>query len=152
MTNLSCISRRLTLIAILAWPITALAQKWTPEQMEVWQTIENCWAAEEEAELKACFHDDYSFWWAGDVMPFGKNAIDIYWNHLRETNKAFAYNLRPVEIIVHGDVALVQQGNRGWVRGTDGSIDEFVERISMTLVRENGRWQYLGGGGSPFIK
>ncbi len=59
---------------------------------------------------------------------------------------------RPVRIVVKGNVAIVHYGGRYYMRDAEGKLEATVERISMTLLKENGRWQYLGGAGSPFKK
>ena len=140
---------------LLANTLTTYAQTYTAEEEEVWETVQNCWAADQRQDVQAvidCFHEDYSFWWAEDVLPFGKDLIrNIVPVNLPNLDFAVV-DARPVRIVVKGNVAIVHYGVRYFMRDAEGKLEATVERISMTLLKENGRWQYLGGGGSPFKK
>ncbi len=146
--------RRVVLIGVVLTilPSTAEAQQLSPEQQEVWDVVEGCWDAvlrDDADTLLDCFHEDYSFWWAEDVLPFGKDFVErIVPINLPVDNLAVV-DARPAQIVVRGDVAITHWGVRWFVRAEDGTLEPTVERISMTLIRENGRWSYLGGGGSP---
>ena len=138
-------------VALAILPSTTEAQQLSSEQQEVWDVVEGCWdavVADDADTLADCFHDDYTFWWAEDVLPFGKDFVSrIIPINLPIEDIAVA-DVRPARIVVRGDVAIVHWGARWFVR-TDGPLEPIVERISMTLIREGGRWSYLGGGGSP---
>ena len=139
-------------VMALLVPLSAAAQTLSPEEQEVWDRVEQCWAAYQvDADQVAsldCFHEEYSFWWAGDVLPF---AIDLVrqTNAEIEKNTVSKYDVRPAKVVVLGNVAIVHWGVRLWSENPDGSRTVSVERISMTLVKEEGVWRYLGGGGSP---
>jgi len=144
----------LTVIIVgLALPSQLAAQTWSAEQQEVWQVYEEYWAAwleKDGAAVSEFFHNDYSWWWAEDVLPFGKSLILEYGDAgLRDSNQTVIVDARPVAILVHGDVALVHYGARGFTKDADGNVDAWVERGSMTLVKEDGRWLFLGGAGMP---
>ena len=143
------------LALVMLLPLGATAQTWSAEQQEVWQAVEDCWVAwfeKDSAKNEACFHEDYSFWWAEDVLPFGKDMVRKYTANLMDHHQVVTYDLRPAGIIVRGDVALVHWGARGYTLDESGGQDEWVDRVSMMMVKEDGRWQYLGGGGSPLKK
>jgi ketosteroid isomerase-like protein len=146
--------RNLYLAGALAFllPCGTVGQELTAEQQEVWQTVEACWAASQRQDVQAvidCFHEDYSFWWAEDVLPFGKDLVrNIVPINLPNTDYAVV-DARPARIVVRGDVAIVHFGVRFFERDSEGALQPTVERISMTLLKENGRWRYFGGGGSP---
>ena len=142
----------LSTVVALMMPIAVNAQNLTPEEEEVWQTVKSCWAAlqeKDEAAMLACFHEDYSFWWAEDIMPFGKDLVRAVVPVNLPAEDVVIDDLRLAGIVVKGDVALVHWGVRRFTRTPTGTDIPFIERASMTLIRENGRWQYLGGGGSP---
>ena len=140
-------------IALIGLPWGIQAQEWSPEQQEVWARVQECWAAfnlrADEATSLDCFHEDYSFWWSEDVLPFDKQMVRGFHRAFLGENDVELYDLRPSRIVVQGDVALVHWGARLWTDGPDGGQNVAVERISMTLVKEDGVWRYLGGGGSP---
>lgn len=138
--------------AAVLMPIASIAQELTAEQQEVWNTVEACvdaTVADDGDTLIDCFHEDYTFWWSEDVLPFGKDRVrGIIPNILPSEDIALA-DPRPARIVVRGDVAVVHWGVRFFVRGADGTLTPSAERVSMTLIRENERWHYFGGGGSP---
>ena len=132
---------------------STIAQTWTDQEMEVWQTVLDCMAAGNEMNetaINACFHEDYKFWSSDDILPFGKDLVRKYNSKFMDTFGDSVYDIRPVSIKVHGDAALVHWGFRGFDRDAGGSIQTGAERVSMMLVRENGRWVYFGGGRSYF--
>ncbi len=136
-------------------PMPAAAQTLGQQQQEVWQTVRDCFDAVErkdQAALLDCFHEEYSFWWAEDVLPFGKDLVRRVAPVDMAGLQLVADDVRPARIVVKGDVAIVHWGLRRFTRGEGGVEVSFVERVSMTLLREDGRWRFLGGGGSPLIQ
>ena len=138
-------------IAVMALlvPLSAAAQTLSPEEQEVWDRVEQCWAAYQvDADQVAsldCVHEEYSFWWAGDVLPFGKDLVRQWHTVNIEKSTVSIYDVRPAKVVVLGNVAIVHWGVRLWSENPDGSQTVSVERISMTLVKEDGVWRYLGG-------
>jgi len=147
-------SSMIPVVVALALPAPLLGQALTAEQAEVWQAVEECWRADFERRdagaLVDCFHEDYTFWWAGDVLPFDKALVRRVVPRFVGGHNTVAYDIRPARIVVRGDLAIVHWGVRGFEMTEDGTRSEWTERISMTMVKENGRWLYFGGGGSPF--
>lgn len=139
-------------IAIVVLPASVQAQQWTPQQQEVWQAVEDCWAAwfaKDKDTHKACFHDDYQFWPASQAAPFGKDRLDAFWTHVRDAQRALAYDVDPVRIAVHGDAALVHWSGLVWYGDSDGGVaDAESYQEAMMMVLEDGRWQFFGGAGS----
>jgi ketosteroid isomerase-like protein len=147
--------RVLLFVAIFTvlFPVSTRAQTPTPEEQEVWQAVKACWAAmaqKDEATFMGCFHEDYNFWWSEDALPFGKDVVREVGAVVNRTLDIVFDDVRPAKIVVKGNVAIVHWGARRFIRG-EGGVPEvaFVERASMTLVKEEGRWLWLGGGGSP---
>lgn len=143
----------LVVLAILViWPSSSRAQQWTAEQMEVWKAVEDCWVVWFQHDVqahKACFHDDYQFWPAGQAAPFGKDRLEPYWKYVRDAQSVLAYDVDPVKITVHGDAALVHWSVFIWSRGPNGELagaDSYQE--AMMMVKDGGRWRYFGGAGS----
>lgn len=134
---------------------TTIAQTWTDAEQEVWQAIVDCHASntnKDEAASLDCFHEDYSFWWSEYVLPFSKDRVRNSHHYFLETDKTIYTDLRPAGIKVYGNTALVHWGIEGFMMDENGDRDEWNGRISMMLLKENGKWRYLGGGGSPFKK
>jgi ketosteroid isomerase-like protein len=149
--------RRLVLAAVasLLIPASTDAQTLTPEEEEVWQRVKACWVAGQQNDQPAvldCFHEDYTFWWSEDIMPFGKDLVRAVVPVNLPAQDVVVDDVRLAKILVKGNVAIVHWGVRRFTRAPTGTEIPFVERVSMTLLKENGRWQYLGGGGSPFVR
>jgi ketosteroid isomerase-like protein len=142
------------ILAALLAPVPAAAQQWSAEQEEVWQTVVDCHALYFDEKIReeslACYHEDYSFWWAGDVLPFGKDLVAKAHESFIESETVAVYDLRPVKIIVRGDTAFVHWGLRMFRMDGSGNPVPASERISMMMVKEDGRWRYYAGGGSEF--
>src|SRR6187549_3078377 len=103
------------LLAALGWHVgitaTASAQEWSVAQKEVWKNVEAYWAADAAGntdEFLTYFHADYSGWSLQHPLPGGKERTKKFVTHGHKTEKTLVYDIQPVVIKIHGNIAIAQ--------------------------------------------
>jgi len=134
-------------LVLLAWAGTVQAQDWTSEQLEVWNRVEACTGfayGQNFDGLLDCAHDDFSGFLYGDPVPRGKNTFEALGRYFLENIKVAAYEMRPVAIIVHDDLAVVH-----YYAFTvyEGSMEISQDKWTDVLVREDGVWRWIADHG-----
>jgi len=147
------VSRVITAVVAVGvlWPATVVGQELSPEQQEVWQFVEGCQealAAGSEAAFD-CFHEDFLGWAYLDLVPRTKEAERKFSRLRFETTEVRGYDLTPIGIRVHGDFAIAHYYLQSVVRGQDGQDVEQRVRWTDVLVKEDGRWHWIGDHGGP---
>ena len=129
-------------------PDIGSAQEWSPEQQEVWDFELGC--QESKQAWIDCFHEDYVAW--GDMalgIPRTKadaSAFGAYW---WDTNEQLLVHMKPVDITVRGNFAVVLVLYSARVRDRD-SGEVAMQSMAWTdiCVKENGRWYWIADHGS----
>jgi type II secretory pathway pseudopilin PulG len=149
--------RRLAILIALATaallqPSQASAQTWSPQQQEVWVSVQARWAALASGpDSKVCvLHPDFRAWTASEPFPFDGESATQWTRYDMESVSTVVRNLVPMTIAVAGDTAVVhyyfyapsradREGQHRSVRG----------RYTDTLVKESNRWRFLAWSGGP---
>jgi ketosteroid isomerase-like protein len=136
-------------IGIAVLSNTALAQEWSAEQQEVWKAVENWWELEKNNDvegIKALFHKDYIGWFWEDSAPVGHADVLKWADHMIPKGKIVYTNLKPLDILVIGDVAVIHYYYSNF-QTVDGK--ETVERGRWTEVRkkEGDKWLLIADSG-----
>jgi ketosteroid isomerase-like protein len=95
---------------LLLTPASGVAQKWTPQQQEVWRTVEALWKAFGSGDVDGFYNlvsDDYRGWSNSMRFPVDKATERKWSTRWHGENKILMYELFPLAIDLHGDVAVV---------------------------------------------
>ena len=132
---------------VIAAPTSA--QKWTAEQMEVWDALEACWNATTIEPAMACIHEDYVSFQKAEGVP--QNRTDLWAGLARyiETEEQVWVYRKPLSIDVRGDVAIllyvVDWANRNRATGVETTgTDNWTE----VFVRDGSTWKALTDHGT----
>lgn len=133
-------------------PITAQAQNWSAEQQEVWEAEKACWETEDLETLMACFHDDYVGW--ADLRPFyapmSKADRQVLARRGFETEDLVFLYLKPLEIRIHGNVAVILYISTLTVKNkATGEESSFAARWTDIAVKQDGKWKWIADHGTP---
>jgi hypothetical protein len=138
-------------LAILTvYPISANAQEWNAEQMEVWDAVIACWDGTTIDNTRACIHDDYMSFQNGRGTPHNKADLVTTQQYFLESMEVLMVHRKPLHIDVRGDFALVlyvvdyAQRNRRTGEEVSG-----VHNWTEVFVRDGGVWKALTDHGSP---
>jgi len=139
------------ILVLLACAGSVQAQEWTSEQLEVWNRVAECtgFAVGQNLDgLLDCVHDDFSGFLYGDPVPRGKDSFTALVPYFIENMKVAAHEMRPVAIIVRGDMAVVHYYG---FTVYEGSMEISQDKWTDVLVREDGVWRWIAdhGGDLP---
>ena len=140
----------LVVAAILLAPTATFAQQWSSAQADVWKNVEAYWdlyAREDVAGFLSYFHEDFSGWSAGDPVPTTKADRAKGLPRAFATSNVVYYQIKPIDIRVHGQVAIVHYFF--WMTAQDPTGDESSTQGHWTdiLMRQGNRWVMIGDAG-----
>jgi len=129
---------------------TAIAQEWTKEQKEVWQTVDNMWSkwkTGDVAGVTASFHEKYQGWNGDMPLPMGKEKMVQMFQEMKDMSKVDSYSIEPARIAVSGNAAVVDYYFNYSVTNTVGNEkkqDHGKGKNVEFYVKEGGKWLLLG--------
>jgi len=141
----------LTALAVtVILPAIARAQERTAAQMEVWNTIEAHWAIDKEKDLEGFLgylHPDFLGWSNRAALPSDRASTEK-WTRFRFSAEATViYEIKPVGIKVHGDVAFAHYYAQFVNRDADSEQETIHERWTDSLLKSGDRWLFIGWPG-----
>ena len=95
-------------LIVVAAPDVGNSQEWSAEQQEIWGTVQELWRVSSAGDLDSWFamvSDDFRGWSNADPAPMNKETARRR-AALRVWRRIF-YNVHPLAIDIHGDVAIV---------------------------------------------
>lgn len=131
------------------------AQEWSPSQKEIWKNVEAYWALDAAGNTDAFlayFHADYLGWNLGNAMPGGKVAATKFIAHAHKTSKTLVYDLQPVGIKIHGNLAFVHYHYTQIVKDSSGKDKETSGRWTDILMKQGDKWLLVGDNGGRTSK
>lgn len=145
-------SFKYAIIAVIAFFISssAIAQEWTKEQKEVWQTVENIWSkwkANDVPGATANLHEKYQGWNGDMALPLGKPEMTQMFQDMKDMEKLDYYFINPARITISGNAAVVDYYFNYQVTRTMGTDKKTVHEKGKNVefyVKEGGKWLLLG--------
>ncbi len=142
--------KNLFVVLLLIIPLSAQAQEWTTEQMEVWNRIVSCQQLEDVDAYLACHHKDYVGWWSDDPVPihFSNETKKLFFESAKKQGRLNQLNeLKPLHIMIHGNVAIVHYMLMETISRFDEPLE--VNWINWTdiLLKEGGQWYWIADHG-----
>ena len=138
------------LVLLFALPNVVKAQEWSSDQKEVWTAIQGWWnnsQAQNSKYLIDATHPDYKGWSFGDNYPTGKSDLTYWATNVLPKRKTLHTSLRPMEILVAGDVAVVHYYYSN-VRMVEEKEKNVEGRWTDIWRKVNGKWLlYADSGG-----
>ena len=139
----------IVIAALSAAGITA-AQDESDDQADVWSVVELQWNSEEKGDKKwidRYLVDDFTGWQKNSPAPRNKESTKM-WDRFSDTQgNVVAHELYPLQIIVHGDVAVAHYMYTSAYRDKDGDVEMNNGRFSDVLVRTEDGWKFLSWHG-----
>jgi len=138
-----------TVLAVVL-PVCLQAQQWSSTQQEVWRGVESYWglfAKEDIDGFLSHLHEDFSGWSYGAAMPRTKADMERSLTHDFATSETTIYDIKPVAIKLHGDVAIVHYYFNRTYLDAKGDQHTATGRWTDILIRQAGRWIMIGDHG-----
>jgi ketosteroid isomerase-like protein len=130
------------------------AAEWSAAQAEVWAAIEACNANFREKRIDDamdCIHDDFSGWLYAEPVPRGKDNFEKVGSYFMKTRETVAGELRPIDILVYDDFAIIHYFYIEVSKDEDGKEDYNQGRWTDIMIKEKGKWRWIAdhGGTRP---
>ena len=126
----------------------AHAQEWSPEQDEVLSTLKDLWRYSTEGDIDSWYalvSEDYRGWSVADPIPMDKAATR--WRNSQRNWQRIFYQIQPLAIDIHGDVAIIFYSYMADMAHPDGSRSTSTGRWTDVFRREGGRWLLIADAG-----
>jgi hypothetical protein len=144
------ISNKAAWCAVLAVALVsaaAQAQTWSAEQQAAWAASESTWERDlnkDSGWINDATHASVSAWGMDYPAPRGRDSVHRWAQHGQSTGTMLMYDLAPLAIVVAGDTALVHYYYTTASKTAEGKNETTHGRCSDTLVRDGGKWVFLG--------
>jgi len=128
----------------------AVAQEWSAAQKDVWKSVEAYWdlAAKENLDgFMGYFHADYSGWSNQAALPGDKATTRKWVGHDFDANKTVLYEIKPVAIKIHGNVAIAHYYYATVEQDAKGEEKTIQGRWTDVLMKQGDRWVLIGDHG-----
>ena len=125
-------------------------QEWSEEQKEAWKHVEtgwDLWVKQDLEGLLATYHDDISDWNNQDALPANKILLRKNFAHQFKTIKVLIYDIQPVEIKIHDNVAIIHYYWSEITKNAEGQETNLRGRFTDILMKEGDKWVLIGGSG-----
>ena len=153
---MKCLTKNFAVVAIVCFTVLAttslFAQEWTAGQKEVWKNVEaywDLWAKRDLEGFLSYFHTDYSGWFNRASLPSDKASIRKWVGHSFKTWRISVYEVNPVAIKIHGNVAIVHSYYSLVRKDAEGKESNRSGRWTDVLMKQGDKWVLIGDHGGP---
>ena len=119
---------------------------WTQQQKDVWRCLEDHWDhlinARVDDFLKY-IHEDFIGFGHESPINIDRNWLDKWVGFWTKNTKIAICELRPIEVKIHGDIAILQYFIFTIERNAEGG-KRVIRRYTMTWKKEKERWVVIG--------
>lgn len=140
----------LTLVFALLAPIPLTAQEaarqWTPEQLEVIETMEQgpVDIADDFEGWTRAYATSWTYWRLGaEEIRDRETHLRLVRDFVAQGNRVLGFSLDPVDVQILGDVAVVRANAREVIRDPEGARRVILYSTVSLLGRRAGAWVYL---------
>jgi len=140
--------------ALTMGTVSAHAQSWAKEQLEVWSVVQAQWEATKAKDsewTERFLHDDF-VGWANDIPAPRTRSSVANWDRLdMEDSTTLLQELTPLAIVIHGNTAVAHYVYSQTTEDNDGKRKTAHGRYTDTLVKDGENWFFLAwhGGDDP---
>lgn len=144
-------SKLLLSIATLLLFSTGVAQDIRDDEADVLLTIERQWEAAQKSdhdEVEGMLADNFMGWSRSSPAPRSKKSTSK-WSRItdKEVGKILRYELYPLSITVHGDLAVAHYLYSTAFKSKDGEVKMNNGRYTDVLIRNEDGWKFVAWHG-----
>jgi ketosteroid isomerase-like protein len=133
------------------WFQAAKAQEqWSDAQKEVWQNVNDYWALLAKGDVKGFLdyvHKDYIGWDDNDQFVSSKEDSQKWLEFYFQGSKVPVYTLKPLAVMVYGNVAFADYYYAMVIVGADGKKTNEKGRWTDILMKDGKKWVLIGDNG-----
>jgi ketosteroid isomerase-like protein len=119
---------------------------WTEEQNSVWRSLEDHWDHLINArvnEFIKYIHEDFIGFGHESPINIDRNWLNKWVGFWTNTTKIMICELRPIDIRIHGDIAIVQYFIFTIEKGIETG-KRVIRRYTMTWKKQKDHWVVIG--------
>ncbi len=139
----------LSVILLITFYNSTLAQQWTAEQQEVWKTINAQWQADKDGKnwVDEFVHPDCVGWNNSTPMPSNKSNTTRWFKAYQSISKTLEYQITPTAIIVKDNFAIAHYYYVLLSENYDKKIEREIGRWTDILIKEGDKWFFIAWQG-----
>lgn len=145
------LSAKLVLILIGSTLFSAVgAQDASDDEANVLLTIEREWEASRKGDqdkIDDMLTDNFMGWGRSSPAPRSKTSTSNWSRFRTEMGRVVRYEIYPLSITIHGDVAVAHYLYSSAFKNKKGEIEMSNGRYTDILVRSEDGWKFLGWHG-----
>jgi len=126
------------------------AQDASDDSADVWSVVEAEWDDSESNKknrLKLVLTEDFVGWGKNSPAPRSKDSTIMWDRFNNEQGELIAYELYPLSIVVHDDVAIAHYLYTSANEDNDGKVEVSNGRFTDVLVRTDDGWKFIAWHG-----
>jgi hypothetical protein len=129
---------------IFLWNFQVLGQDWTPEQKEVWVSVQGFWGTIKNGDIEATLagqHEKMLDWWSTNPDPLKEELLQLGYKNLVNQFKPTFVKLEPLAINIVKNVA-----NVFYLFKWESANKEVTARGQslITFVKQDNKWLMIG--------
>jgi hypothetical protein len=141
-------------LSFLVIASVASAQTWSPEQQEIWKFEELQWKMSMDKDISwidKMVHPNISVWEVGRPAPQNKASITRWNKYSNASSTVLEQEIFPISVTITGNVAVVQYSYVQVREDAKKDRQTVTGRWTDILIKDGGRWQFIGwaGGEDP---
>ena len=109
-------------------------------------------AAGDTAGFLNYFHAEYVGWNNASAMPGSKEVARKFIEQGHKSSKTLVYDIQPVAIKIHGNVAFVHYHYHSVIKDAEGKQQDVTGRWTDILMKQGDRWVMIGDHGGQTSK
>lgn len=145
----------LLIVFVLSSLVTATAQNWNDDQLDVINSLKGCWdtwlsaieQGDPEIWISECTDGDYTYWWASQGAPNNPETLRRDFEKAADTDEDWL-DIRPLAVKIVGDVAIMHFYGYWRAKTPDGSTTTEALRTEI-FQKVNGKWLLVAGHSTP---
>jgi ketosteroid isomerase-like protein len=125
-------------------------QSWSKEQQGVWKNVQAYWAMYGAGDLEGFLgymHDDYLGWGMANPLPNSKADAEKWMKPYWSKRTVTVYDIKPVGILVMGDMAVAHYYYSMMIKGEDGKEKNNSGRWTDVLMKQGDKWLLIADHG-----
>ena len=129
---------------------SVFGQEWSTAQKEVWKNVSTYWGIMSKGDVAGFmeyFDADYVGWDNGDVLPSNKEVTKKWVEYAYQGVKVPVYDIKPVAIKIHGEIAFVDYYYSMVKESKDGKKSFENGRWTDILMKKGDKWVLIGDHG-----
>lgn len=139
-------------VVSMSLTLPLVAQEWSAEQKKVWENVEAYSELASKGDVEgfmSYIHPDFSGWYSKAALPDDKSIRQKHATYHLPKTETLYYFLQPLEIKIHGNVAIVHYIYSGHTKDAWGKEKFSQSRWTDILMKQKDKWVIIGDHGGP---